>query len=59
MFAGSKCNDLVLWGSMSNSIISGHFDKIVRFWDMRSDSPPRQITLQGRITSVDISPGQF
>ena len=58
LFAGSKCNDLVVWGSASSSIISGHFDKTVRFWDMRSDTTPKQITLEGRVTSVDISPGK-
>lgn len=59
MFAGSKCNDLVTWGNLSSSVISGHFNKIVKFWDTRTENPVKEITLQGRLTSLDISPGIF
>lgn len=56
IFAGSSCNDLVtLHGT---SIISGHFDKRVRFWDPRADTTINEIGLQGRITSLDVSPGK-
>ena len=55
-FAGSICHDLVT--CEGTTIISGHFDKKIRFWDTRSlDSPSHEITLQGRICSVDLSPG--
>ena len=56
IFAGSSCNDLVtLYG---NNIISGHFDKRVRFWDSRSEKTTNEIGLQGRITSLCLSPGK-
>ncbi|XP_033760176.1 autophagy-related protein 16-1-like [Pecten maximus] len=54
IFAGSSCNDLVtLHGT---NVVSGHFDKRVRFWDSRSDSSTNEILLQGRLTSLDLSP---
>lgn len=53
-FAGSSCNDLVCVGGAS-CFISGHFDKKARFWDMRSDSPTQEVSLPGKITSLDIS----
>ncbi|KAH9514693.1 hypothetical protein Btru_023319 [Bulinus truncatus] len=55
IFAGSSCNDLVtLYGA---SIISGHFDKRIRFWDTRgpTDSSINEILLQGRLTSLSLS----
>ncbi|XP_053404630.1 autophagy-related protein 16-1-like [Mercenaria mercenaria] len=54
IFAGSSCNDLVTLHA--SSIISGHFDKRVRFWDPRSDQTINEISLQGRITSLALSP---
>lgn len=33
MFAGSSCNDIVC---TEQCVMSGHFDKKVRFWDIRS-----------------------
>ena len=36
-------------------IISGHFDKNIRFWDQRSETSRNEIALQGKITSLDIS----
>nr|AWV66630.1 autophagy-related protein 16 [Brachionus rotundiformis] len=53
LFAGSSCNDLVTLDSQS--IISGHLDKKIRFWDIRMDPPQSEICLQGKITSLDIS----
>ncbi|XP_052782813.1 autophagy-related protein 16-1-like [Mya arenaria] len=54
IFAGSSCNDLVtLHGT---HIISGHFDKRVRFWDTKSDNTSNEIGLHGRITSLALSP---
>lgn len=53
-FAGSSCNDLVTTDSFS--IISGHFDKKIRFWDTRTaDCTANDIPLQGKITSLDLS----
>ena len=53
MFAGSSCNDLVTLDSQS--IISGHIDKKIRFWDIRADPPQSEISLQGKISSLDVS----
>ena len=33
VFAGSSCNDIVC---TEQCVMSGHFDKKVRFWDIRS-----------------------
>lgn len=57
IFAGSSCNDLVTLHS--TLIISGHFDKRVRFWDSRSDNTSNEIGLHGRITSLALSPGNL
>ncbi|XP_069689002.1 autophagy-related protein 16-1-like isoform X1 [Periplaneta americana] len=54
-FAGSSCNDLVTTDDSGTTIISGHFDKRIRFWDTRSDSTSRDIPLQGKVTSLDLS----
>lgn len=53
LFAGSSCNDLVTLDSQS--VISGHVDKKIRFWDVRADPPQSEILLQGKITSLDLS----
>lgn len=58
IFAGSSCNDLVTTSLASTTIISGHFDKRIRFWDSRSDTSSTEIVLQGRVTSLSISPDQ-
>lgn len=56
-FPGSSCNDLVC---SDNNIISGHFDKKVRFWDVRTGTEPiSEVTLGGKITSVDLSRNGF
>ncbi|XP_055333717.1 autophagy-related protein 16-1-like isoform X2 [Paramacrobiotus metropolitanus] len=57
IFAGSSCNDLVVYGSQN--IISGHFDKKIRFWDTRSDNSVNELLLQGKITSLDLSSDGF
>lgn len=54
-FAGSSCNDLVTSDGAGSTIISGHYDKLIRFWDIRTESSANNITLQGKITSLDIS----
>jgi autophagy-related protein 16 len=57
-FAGSSCNDLVTTDGSGTTIISGHFDKRIRFWDTRSDTTSRDILLQGKVTSLDLSRGE-
>ncbi|XP_056004694.1 autophagy-related protein 16-1-like [Ostrea edulis] len=57
IFAGSSCNDLVT--IHGTNILSGHFDKRVRFWDSRTDSSTNEILLQGRLTSLDLSPDKM
>ena len=52
-FPGSSCNDLVC---LDNLIISGHFDKKLRFYDVRAGTQPsNEVALEGKITSVDLS----
>jgi len=57
-FAGSSCNDLVTTDGSGTTFISGHFDKRIRFWDTRSDTTSRDILLQGKVTSLDLSRGE-
>ncbi|KRT86366.1 WD40 domain-containing protein, partial [Oryctes borbonicus] len=54
-FAGSCCNDLVTADGAGLTIISGHIDKRIRFWDTRSDSGPNEIVLNGKVTSLDLT----
>ncbi|KAH0555202.1 hypothetical protein KQX54_016017 [Cotesia glomerata] len=54
-FAGSSCNDLVTSDGAGSTIISGHFDKRIRFWDTRAESSSNDILLQGKVTSLDLS----
>lgn len=56
-FAGSCCNDLVTMDSAGTVIFSGHFDKRIRMWDTRTDLKPREIEVQGKVTSLDLSRG--
>jgi autophagy-related protein 16-1 len=56
LFVGSSCNDLVTLDSQS--IISCHLDKKIRFWDARTDLAQSEILLQGKITSLDVSPSR-
>ena len=57
LFAGSSCNDVVAGRGLGNTIISGHFDRRIRFWDTRT-STANEIALQGRVTSLDHFPGK-
>jgi autophagy-related protein 16 len=57
LFVGSSCNDLVTLDSQS--IISGHLDKKIRFWDVRTDNSQSEILLQGKITSLDVSSSEL
>ncbi|RZC36311.1 autophagy-related protein 16-1-like, partial [Asbolus verrucosus] len=54
-FAGSSCNDLVTVDSSGSTIISGHFDKSIRFWDSRSESSANNILFNGKVTSLDLT----
>lgn len=56
LFAGSKCHDLVALDSSGN-LISGHFDKKIRFWDSRNDTPRCELQFQAAITSLSINRG--
>lgn len=57
LYPGSTCYDLVC--RKGQDIISAHFDKRIRFWDIRADSSAQEIMLQGRLTSLDISPNGY
>jgi hypothetical protein len=43
----------------SGSLISGHFDKKIRFWDARNDSTKCELQLQAAITSLAINRGDW
>lgn len=58
-FAGSSCNDLVTSDGAGSTIISGHFDKRIRFWDIRTEMSANDIMLQGKVTSLDLSRGMY
>lgn len=49
----SGCNDLVIL--FSDIIISGHNDMKIRFFDTRNDKAIHELTLDAKITSLDIS----
>lgn len=53
MLAPSNCNDLVTLDSQT--IISGHYDKKIRFWDARGGAARSEILFEGKVTSVDLS----
>ncbi|KAF0031037.1 hypothetical protein F2P81_017768 [Scophthalmus maximus] len=52
VFAGSSCNDIVC---TEQCVMSGHFDKKVRFWDIRAESIVQELELFGRVTSLDLN----
>ena len=52
-FPGSNCHDLVC---LDTQIISGHYDRRVRFYDVRTGTRPTQeIVLEGKVTSTDLA----
>ncbi|RXM28740.1 Autophagy-related protein 16-1 [Acipenser ruthenus] len=53
VFAGSSCNDIVC---TEQCVMSGHFDKKVRYWDIRAESIVRELELFGKVTSLDLNP---
>lgn len=54
-FAGSSCNDLVTSDSLGSTIISGHWDKKIRFWDIRTEKQSVDLAMPAKITSLDLS----
>jgi len=58
LFAGSMCNDLMTSDTYGSTIVSGHFNKKLMFWDPRVDTCRQEILMEGQITSLDFSPGQ-
>ncbi|NWH83237.1 A16L1 protein, partial [Piaya cayana] len=52
VFAGSSCNDIVC---TEQCVMSGHFDKKIRFWDIRTESIVKELELLGRITALDLN----
>jgi len=56
-FAGSSCHDIVCLPDTHN-VISCHYDKQIRFWDLRADSPSQQVSLPDKVTSLDLSLNQ-
>ncbi|NXJ14702.1 A16L1 protein, partial [Odontophorus gujanensis] len=52
VFAGSSCNDIVC---TEQCVMSGHFDKKIRFWDIRTESVVKELELLGRITALDLN----
>lgn len=57
IFAGSSCFDVVTSEGPGANIISGHYDKKLRMFDMRSDSGCHEIPLPDKICSLDLSIG--
>lgn len=39
----------------NQSVISGHLDKKIRFWDIRADQTQSEIIMGGKISSLDLS----
>lgn len=58
LFPASICNDIVVSESTVTTVISCHFDKTVRFWDMRTESVRATISMLGKVTSLNISRGK-
>ncbi len=59
IFTYSSCNDLCLMDGDGQTLISGHLDNNIRFWDTRTGSDIRELTDVhiGQVTSVSMSPG--
>ncbi|KAJ7990117.1 hypothetical protein DPEC_G00296990 [Dallia pectoralis] len=49
----SYCSDVVC---SEFFIVSGHYDRKIRFWDSRAANCTQEVPLQGKVTSLDISP---
>lgn len=53
-FAGSYVYDLVTVDNRGTTIISGHHNKCIYFWDLRSKEKQSELAFGGRITSLDL-----
>lgn len=54
---GSACSDLVTRDG-GDTVISGHFDKKMRFYDIRSSKLVWDASFGEKITSLDLSYGE-
>ncbi|XP_058041050.1 protein Atg16l2 [Ahaetulla prasina] len=54
--AFSYCNDVVC---CNNVIVSGHHDRMIRFWDSRDPHCTQMIPVGGKVTSLNLSPDQL
>ncbi|KAJ6664851.1 hypothetical protein lerEdw1_005823 [Lerista edwardsae] len=54
--AVSYCNDVVCCETV---IVSGHHDKTIRFWDSREPRCTQVIPVEGKVTSLSLSPDQM
>ncbi|XP_013916014.1 PREDICTED: autophagy-related protein 16-2, partial [Thamnophis sirtalis] len=52
----SYCNDVVC---CNNVIVSGHHDKMIRFWDSRDPHCTQVVPVGGKVTSLSLSPDQL
>lgn len=50
--------DLVSNPLYNAMVISGHFDKQVRLWDITSGAFVRAVELNGRVTSLSLAAGR-
>jgi hypothetical protein len=57
LFAGSKCHDLVITDA-AGTIISGHFDKKIRIWDLYVDKCRFELKFDAAITSLSYNNGK-
>ncbi|CAG8801464.1 36668_t:CDS:2, partial [Racocetra persica] len=58
IFSFSSCNDVVPLDEEGTTLVSGHLDNNLRFWDVRSGKDIKELTgiHLGQITSVSVSP---
>ncbi|CAD5218388.1 unnamed protein product [Bursaphelenchus okinawaensis] len=52
LMPASMCSDIA---TCNRGIASSHYDKWIRLWDGRSETPYHQIKMDGRITSLNLS----
>ncbi|XP_054830493.1 protein Atg16l2 [Eublepharis macularius] len=52
----SYCNDIACCDTV---IVSGHHDKTIRFWDSREPGCTQVIPVEGKVTSLSVSPDQM
>uniref|UniRef100_A0A670ZWK1 Autophagy related 16 like 2 n=1 Tax=Pseudonaja textilis TaxID=8673 RepID=A0A670ZWK1_PSETE len=52
----SYCNDVVC---CNNVIVSGHHDKMIRFWDSRDSRCIQVVPVGAKVTSLSLSPDQL